>query len=334
MHDRGSEPPFSPHSRRRSALDGIVMVFVVAFVLLVSQGQGITSSANEMQPGVERSILLAVGKPAGWIAGHLPFAQATSDSTRFLSPDGGDSGSAKAAAARAGKGGGGQITARAFDPVTLGEPAPKLPKLTKLLVTGDSMSMPLDALLARRFAGAGVRTDREPHIGTGISKSDLLDWTTEAFAQAAKRPQAIVVFIGANEGFPMRGPDGRNADCCGPAWAAAYANRVRTMMDAYTTDPQARVYWISVPTPRDPARQKIERAVNAAVRVAAVTFGAQVRLIDINPIFSPDGRFHDSIVVGGADTLVRRSDGIHLNDRGAAITADLVEKAIKRDFGP
>lgn len=333
MHDRGSEPPFSPHSKRRSATDAIVMVFVVAFVLLVSQGQGITSSANEMQPGVERSILLAVGKPAGWIAGHLPFAQATNDSTRFLSPDGGDQEAARAAE-KAGGAGSGQITAKAFDPVTLGEPAPKLPRLTKLLVTGDSMSMPLDALLARRFAGAGVRTDREPHIGTGISKSDLLDWGAEAFAQAAKKPQAVVVFIGANEGFPMKGPDGRNADCCGPAWAAAYANRVRTMLNAYTRDPGVRVYWVSVPTPRDPARQKIQRSVNAAVRVAAVTFGAQVRLIDINPIFSPDGRYHDSISVGGADTLVRRSDGIHLNDRGAAITADLVEREIKRDFGP
>ena len=37
------------------------------------------------------------------------------------------------------------------------------------------------------------------------------------------RPDAVVVFIGANEGFPMPGPGGRAVQCCGPQWAAVYA---------------------------------------------------------------------------------------------------------------
>ncbi len=193
--------------------------------------------------------------------------------------------------------------------------------------------MPLDALLARRFADRGVRTDRQPHIGTGISNSDLLDWTEEAARQAAKKPQATVVFIGANEGFPLPVRGRPDAECCGPDWAAAYANRVRAMMDAYTQDPKARVYWIAIPTPRDPDRQKVARSVNAAVRVAAAGYGAQLRLLDINRIFSADGKYHDAIDVGGEQRLVRRSDGIHLNDAGAELAADLVERAITKDFG-
>ncbi len=43
----------------------------------------------------------------------------------------------------------------------------------------------------------------------------------------------MVVFIGANEGFPMTGPGGEEVECCGADYAAAYANRVRQVMDTY-----------------------------------------------------------------------------------------------------
>ena len=67
------------------------------------------------------------------------------------------------------------------------------------------MTMPLDAVLARRLAGGNaVEVTREPHIGTGISKTALVDWGKLSARQiAAQKPDAVVVFIGANEGFPM-----------------------------------------------------------------------------------------------------------------------------------
>ncbi len=47
---------------------------------------------------------------------------------------------------------------------------------------------------------------RDVHVGTGISKTDLLDWGKLAAKQVGKdEPDAVVVFIGANEGFPMPG---------------------------------------------------------------------------------------------------------------------------------
>jgi len=316
MPDRDAHPPVLPESRRRSAWDAITAIAVVAFVLLVAQGQSVTSGANEMQPGPERSILLAIGKPTGWIAAQLPFADKTKDET----PPPVTAGN-------------GAITAASFDARALGEPAPKLPKLTNLLVTGDSLSMPLDQILTRRLAGRGVKTDRQPHIGTGISKTDLLDWTVESAKQAKKKPQAVVIFIGANEGFPLKTPKGPSADCCTPDWAAAYANRVRTMMQTYLTSKDVRVYWLLVMAPRDPDRQKIARAVNAAVRVAGANYGSQVRVLDMPAIFTPDGKYRDAISVDGKQKLVRRPDGIHLNDDGAEIAADAVMKNLEQDFG-
>ena len=92
------------------------------------------------------------------------------------------------------------------------------------------MAMPLDVETARRIADTDEDVDvqRDPHVGTGISKSGLLDWGKLSTEHVSERqPDAVVVFIGANEGFPMPGPDGSNVDCCGPDWAAAYANRAR-----------------------------------------------------------------------------------------------------------
>ena len=87
-----------------------------------------------------------------------------------------------------------------------------------LLVTGDSLAQPLDVELARRLAG-GRRADvRDAHLGTGISKTDLLDWGKLSTAQVRKStPDAVVVFLGANEGFPFEGAGGKVVDCCGPA---------------------------------------------------------------------------------------------------------------------
>ena len=42
-----------------------------------------------------------------------------------------------------------------------------------------------------------------------------------------------MVFIGANEGYPMPAPGGGEVSCCGPAWAAVFAQRARQMMDTY-----------------------------------------------------------------------------------------------------
>jgi hypothetical protein len=139
-----------------------------------------------------------------------------------------------------------------------------------------------------------------------------------------------VVFIGANEGFSMPGPGGKKVDCCGPAYAAIYANRVRRMMDIYRQKGAARVYWLTLPAPRGKDRQDVARAVNAAIAVAAEPLRSQVRVLDTVPIFTPGAKYRDAM--GG--TIVRQADGIHLNEAGAKIAADRVIALIQRDFGP
>jgi hypothetical protein len=263
-----------------------------------------------------------VGGPTGWISDRLPFDDTRRDLTSWLSPDQQLSGQRF----RAGPGGAGRPVA----------PVPSAPQpLHRLLVTGDSLSTPLDIEIARKLAdqGAGVQVTRDPHLATGISNTGLVDWGQLSSTQASQDdPDAVVLFIGANEGYPMPGPNGQQVNCCGPAWEAIFESRVGQMMDNYLNGGVQRIYWLTIPTQRDPARKPIADDVNEAVRQAAAQRGAAVRVVDLIPTFTPGDRYRDSIDIDGKQTIVRESDGIHLNEDGSSVAADLVLQAINRDF--
>ncbi len=333
-----------PTGRSLRARDAIACVLVAALLLLVVEGASIRSTGEKMDPGLERSVVLAVGHPAGWLADRLPFAAAADKVTASLSPDDdltGEGGfnaapvAAPAAAAGAAAGGGARIaiTTDSFDPVELGVKPAKLPQLETLLVTGDSLAQPLDVQLARSLASDGVQTVRAAHLGTGISKTDIVDWGLLSTQQAKDRkPDAVVMFMGANEGFPFPGSGGEAIECCGPEWAVVYATRARRMMDTYRRGGAARVYWLTLPLPRDARLQEIARAVNAAIAVAAQPFRSQVRVLDMTSVFTPGGRYRAAQDVGGRETIVRRPDGIHLNDAGAKIAMGIVLERLRADF--
>jgi hypothetical protein len=321
--------------RRFSARDAVLAVFVTMLLLVLLSGSSVLKAGEERKPGIGRDILTAVGKPTNWAADNLPLERASSELTSTLSPNEKlDEGASFEKTLGARRGGGiPLVTPDAFDPVQLGEPpAPRRP-LHTLLVTGDSLAQPLDLELARRLTDAGVEVVRDPHPGTGISNPVLVDWGQLSAAQVRDHhPQAVVVFIGANEGYPLPGPGGEDLACCGPPWAAAFANRVRQMMNTYRQGGAARVYWLTVPTPRDPDRQRVEKAVNAAIEVAAQPWANQVRVVDTVPVFTPGEKYRDAMDVDGSEKIVRESDGIHLNDTGSAVAAEVVLDRVDDDF--
>lgn len=326
--------------RRFSARQAVVWVLVGALVLAAAAGSSIKKAGDAMQTGVGRDAVLAVGNPAAWVAQRLPVQNAAHTLTAWLSPNLNLSGIPGGFGAASDTGSGGAsaippVTPDAFDPSAIGAPAPPRRALHAVLVTGDSMAEPLDQDLAQLLAPKGVSVIRDPHIGTGISNTVLVNWGQLAVYQVRHdHPDAVVVFIGANDGYSMPGPGGRQVNCCSAEWAAIYANRVREMMNTYRQAGAARVYWLTLPTPRDPARAAISRVVNAAVEVAAQPWLDQVRVIDTVPLFTPGERYRDSMLVGGAPTVVRESDGIHLNPAGSQIAARLVLSYIERDFRP
>jgi lysophospholipase L1-like esterase len=319
--------------RRFRARDAVLAVALVSVLLILFAGASVRRAGEQMSPGIGRDLVLAVGRPAGWVADRLPLQHAAHRATAWLSPDqslgGGGGGFTTAAASASGVP---PVTPDAFDPSVLGgRPAAKR-RLHTVLVTGDSMSTPLDDHVARALAGTSVKVIRDPHLGSGISKSFLVDWGQLSVSQVKRyKPDAVVVFIGANEGFPLPFGAGRTVKCCGPDWAAAYAARVRRMAYTYRRGGAARVYWITLPAPRAGDRRRVERVVNAAISVAAEPWRAQVRVIDTVPIFTPHG-WRAAMPVNGSETIVRQADGIHLNDAGAELLSGVVLNRIRGDF--
>ena len=322
--------------RRFRARDAIVAVVIAAIVLVLTSGASVKKQAEEMNPGIGRDLILAVGRPTAWIADQLPFHSAANTLTSWLSPNESLTGPGFVSLRiAAGQSGIPLVTPDSFNPSSIGAPTPGRRPLHTLLVTGDSMSTPLDQDLAQKLDPHGVKVIQDPHIGTGLSNTVLVDWgKLSAFQVRHDHPDAVVVFIGANDGYSMPGPDGGQVNCCGPEWAAIYANRARQMMNTYRQEGVARVYWLTLPTPREPARQRIAVVVNAAIEVAAEPWLDQIRILDMVPVFTPGNVYRDSMSVGGQPTIVRQSDGIHLNDAGSALAAKIVLGAIERDFVP
>lgn len=322
--------------RRFRARDAVMAMAIAALVLVVCAGTSVRKAGEEMSPGIGRDLVLAVGRPAAWIADQLPFHSAAHTATAWLSPNPNLGNAGAFVTLRKGRAGAASVplvTPDAFTPSQLGLSAPPRRRLHSLLVTGDSMSMPLDQDLAQRLEPRGIRVVQDPHVGTGISNTVLVDWGALAASQVRQyHPDAVVVFIGANDGYSMPGPTGAQVNCCGAEWASIYANRVRQMMNTYRQDGVAKVYWLTLPAPRDSQRAQAARVVNAAIEVAADAYRDDVRIVDTVPIFTPGFAYRDSMTIAGQPTIVRQSDGIHLNDTGSVLAARYVMAAIGQDF--
>jgi lysophospholipase L1-like esterase len=335
---RTPEPPKPPREPRRfRARDALVAIGVAALVLLVVEGPSIRNSGERMDDGLWREVVLAVGKPADALADVVPLHEIGDELTGWLSPDGDSGGPGSFEATAQEEAGGGRlspITPDYFDPRAIGAEGPEPRELDTVLVTGDSLAQPLDAQVARRLEPEGIEVVRDPHLGTGISKVDLGDWGSISARQTREdEPDAIVVFIGANEGFPMPAAGGGTVKCCGVDWAVVYATRVRQMMDTYRQGGEARVYWLTLPAPRDDDRAEVARVVNEGIDVAAQPYRVHVRVLDMVELFTPGFEYRDSMDIDGEERIVREADGVHLNAEGAELAAETVLDALEEDYG-
>jgi hypothetical protein len=197
----------------------------------------------------------------------------------------------------------------------------------RILATGDSMIQVVDSFLADRLPSH--RVIAEAHVSTGISKAGFfgLNWVKHAAAQARGiHPDATVVWIGPNEGFPING-----INCCSRAWIKAYAQRARAMMRSYRRGGRALVYWLTLPIPRSGALAHVLRAVNRAIFTAARGAGSGVHVIDMRKVFTPHDRFQQTACYRGGCFSARQPDGVHLSNPGARVAADIIARRLLAD---
>ncbi len=188
----------------------------------------------------------------------------------------------------------------------------------RALVTGDSLMYVMQHPLARRLRHRGYDVTIDSRVGTGLTKPWLTDWVKAAREQSAQvRPDVTFVFIGGNDVHSIGGQR-----CCGPLWVQAYAARAREMMAAY-----GRTVWLTLPAPIDPRLGRVFRAINRALRYAALD--GRGRLLDIAPVFTPGGRYRRSMPWKGEQVIVRQLDGVHLGHQGVKIAADLATATLE-----
>lgn len=199
-----------------------------------------------------------------------------------------------------------------------------------VLSTGDSTIQGIEGFLEERLPGR-ARIAREYLPGSGISRPIQPQWPYwPAVAQRLahdRLPSLTVISIGANDGHTMDVRGVGRIECCGEAWIGEYSRRVREIMATLTRGGQARVLWLTLPAPLGHLRHRTSAAVNTAIRRAA-SGQTNVRLVELDHLFTPGFRYRERMRFRGRRLRVREPDGIHLSAAGQDIAARAVSSAI------
>jgi hypothetical protein len=197
-----------------------------------------------------------------------------------------------------------------------------------LLATGDSEMQVLDDDLGSDLSGSGgVKVIGDAHQSTAISSPFFFNWPAHAVGQVdGDHPDIVAMFLGGNEGFSLGG-----VACCEAAWSHEYASRVAGMMRLYLQHGAAAVYWFLIPTPSREPFVRVVRAVNAGIILAAAQFRHDVHVFDLRPIFSPGGRYIDTLTYHGQTITVHEPDGFHLSASADLIVAHLFIARLHKD---
>jgi hypothetical protein len=302
-----------------------LVILIALLVAAVFNSEAMVRAGEGMKQGTTRDVVLSVARPlddvTGFVGLHLPrkgFDLAFGQESKTASDTELETGSAailKRKVRREAK--------PAWRQPTAAQPL-------SLLVTGDSEA-DLVGLSMNDLDTAGLlNIETVARNGTALTNPGFFNWEVNAQQEiAARDPEAVVMLIGANDGF--------NVDVAGatyapatPQWEDEFARRVAVVMEALGQDGKRPVYWVPPPTARDPALNDIYASQNRAVE-RAVESVEGARYVDVFSTIN-DGEYSDQVRIDGQKVLARQSDGIHFNREGAKLPAKFILDALARDF--
>lgn len=348
--DEGRWPAYPRSGTTVMPAGRALQVMLVALLFAgVFNSAALVRAGEGMEPGLTRSLVLAVGRPvhavthALWLDRPRVLLGAALGTNRTGS---GNSPLLRPAEERAAAGSGNTPDTSGAGqpaPATAGQqdgpsglatrtPTPAAP--LRLLVTGDSMTEFLGpALLAATSGGGLVRGRAVTRYGTGLVRPDFFDWSAEAKRLlAAHSPEAVVVAMGGNDGQGIRLPGGTVLPDGSPEWASEYQRRAGIVMRALTAAGARRVYWVSMPVARSARLARDYAQLNRAVSAAATAVPG-VRSVDITGRLSADGRYAAYLPNdAGRTVLARARDGIHLTRDGARIATTVIARVLREDW--
>ncbi len=329
VHDPAHPGIGDPADPRLTMPAGRVFVVVVVALLIAAifNSEAMVRAGEGMKPGTTRDIVLSVSRPldsvTGFVGLHLPregFDLAFGQESKTASGTELETGSAAILERRA---------RREAKPVWR---QPTAAQPLNVLVTGDSEADLVGLRLNDLDSGDLLDIETVARNGTALTNPGFFNWELNAQQEVSARdPDAVVMLIGANDGFNVD-VDGELHAPATPEWETEFARRVAVVMKTLGSDGKRPVYWVPPPTARDSNYNEIYRSQNRAVERAAESVEG-ARYIDVFSTIN-DGEYTDQVRIDGRKVLGRQSDGIHFNREGAQIPAQRILAAMAKDYPP
>ncbi len=194
----------------------------------------------------------------------------------------------------------------------------------RVFLAGDSQMEFLSQAVSTEGGPRDLRVDVEFHISTGLARPDYFNWPAELVAILDKSdPEAVVLFMGANDHQDMADVDGNRIVRDTPEWEAEWSRRLEVTLDLLRA-PGRQVFWVTQPPMRD---ADLNAAVARMNELAAAVIDARefVTAVDIWEMFGGDSGFSTRVASPDGDiTPARVNDGVHLNRTAASWVADLI----------
>ena len=336
---RGLAPlPAGPEAARRSpswqrALGAGLMAFATWTLL---DAPTLLHNAEGSPLGARRSVAMALLRPVAAVSDGLGLSHVVGAADRVMGRRG--PGVVQVVGRPATRRHAAQVlAARPGRPAT--DALPPLPVPTaaaplRVLVVGDSLGVDFGGSLSDTLAGTGV-VDAvvDAHVDTGMARPDYFDWPAELQADLDRyHPQAVVVFLGAND--PQNMVENGSALAFGtPPWDAAYSARVGRFM-AEATGAGARVLWVGMPPMQDGGLTGAMAHLDGLFESQAAAHPGVTFLSSWTVLGTAQGAYAQYLPdASGAPVEVREPDGTHVAPGGAQRLSAAAVAAMDRAWG-
>ncbi len=201
-------------------------------------------------------------------------------------------------------------------------------------VAGDSQAEYLGQAITTEHPQWALDVEVADRISTSLARPDYFNWPAELAAVMGDRsPEAVVLFIGANDHQDMAAADGSRLVEGTPEWQAEWTARLELTLDLLAGEDR-HVFWVTQPPMRDGELNEGVTLINA-LAAPVVAARPHVSAIDIWDVFGGDAGYVERLTTTDGDTIdARIDDGVHLTRAAASEVADLVfyEMAAVWDF--
>ncbi len=205
----------------------------------------------------------------------------------------------------------------------------------KVLVAGDSQAEYLGQAVTTEHPGWALEVDIDDRISTSLARPDYFNWPAHLASVAADdTPEAVVLFIGANDHQDMVDSAGERLVEGTPQWQAEWTHRLELTLDLFAGG-NTRIYWVTQPPMRDDGLDDGIELINSLAEPVVAT-REFVTEVDIWELFGGTNGYQDRLTRDGESIDARVDDGVHLTRSAASWVADLVfaEMSEEWDFEP